>query len=150
MKTYTFKIKVDSDKVVVAVNMQLEQFYDSVKMTKLEPLVERYPEAYITASDYYYEKDGEKYFVTDDYAFCQLSALLNSKDLKSFLMSKQFLGFYGDDDFDFGKSTDLEDIASKFIEAENKIIEANEDNNAEILKNSLAEDFNDEEEEEEE
>lgn len=30
MKTYTFKIKVDTDKVVVACHMQLEQFYDAV------------------------------------------------------------------------------------------------------------------------
>ncbi len=126
MKTYTFKIKVDSDKVVIAVNMQLEQFYDSVKMTNFEPLVERYPNAYITACDYYYEKDGEKHFVSGDFAFCQLSVLLESKNLKDFLMSNQFLGFYGDDDFDIEKSSDLKDIASKFIEVEKNIVKEEE------------------------
>ncbi len=137
MKTYTFKIKVDSDKIVVAVNMQLEQFYDSVKMTNFKELCERYPNVYITATDYYYEKDGENYFVTDDFAFCQLSALLDSKNLKDFLMSKQFLGFYGDDCFDFSKSCDLVDIASKFIEAENKMVEDSED--MEVDENELSE-----------
>ncbi len=132
MKTYTFKIKVDSDKVVIAVNMQLEQFYDSVKMTNLESFVERYPNAYITATDYYYEKDGENHFVSVDFAFCQLSDLLNSKDLKAFLMSKQFLGFYGDDDFDIEKSSDLKDIASKFIEAEKNIVEDEEEKDDEL------------------
>lgn len=134
MKTYTFKIKVDFDKVVIAVNMQLEQFFDSVKMTKLEPLVERYPNAYITACDYYYEKDGDKHFVASDYAICQLSALLDSKDLKDFLLSKQFLGFYGDDDFDFKKSSNLKDMASEFIENEKNIVDE------EVNDNELSED----------
>lgn len=132
MKTYTFKIKVDFDKVVAAVNMQLEQFYDSVKMTNLKELCDRYPNAYITASDYYYEKDGEKHFVSGDFAFCQLSVLLESKNLKDFLMSKQFLGFYGDDDFDIEKSSDLKHIASKFIEAEKNIVADEEEKEDEL------------------
>ena len=130
MKTYTFKIKVDFDRVVAAVNMQLEQFYDSVKMTKFDSLVERFPNSYITVTDYYYEKDGEKHFVIDDFPICQLSVLLDSKNLKDFLMSKQFLGFYGDDDFDIEKSFALKDMASKFMEVESvENIDTEEDEN---------------------
>lgn len=119
MKTYTFKIKVDSDSVVIAVNMQLEQFYDSVKMTKLEPLVERYPEAYITASDYY----GDDIFISQDYCLCKLKTLLDSHDLKAFLMDKDFIGFVGDDSFNEELSNNLKVKASEFIENEKNIVE---------------------------
>lgn len=145
MKTYTFKIKVDFDKVVVAVNMQLEQFYDSVKMTNLSFLVERYPEAYITACDYY----ADDVFVSEDYSICKLKMLLNSHDFKAFLLDKDFIGFVGDDYFDRDFSISLEKDASKFIEDENKILEADEDKNDEILENSLSE-INEEYEEVEE
>lgn len=122
MKTYTFKIKVDSDKVVIAVNMQLEQFYDSVKMTKLEPLVERYPEAYITACDYY----GDDKFISEDYCLCKLKTLLDSHDLKAFLTDKDFVGFVGDDSFNAELSNALKVKASEFIEEEENIIDEEE------------------------
>lgn len=111
MKTYTFKIKVDFDKVVVAVNMQLEQFYDSVKMTKLEPLVERYPYAYITASDYHNEVE----FIKDDYCLSSLRSLLDSKDLKSYLISNEFYGFVGDDNYNSESSEIFANKAHNFI-----------------------------------
>ena len=117
MKTYTFKIKVDYDKVVVACHMQLEQFYDSVKLSHLEKLVERYPKAYITASDYSYgADDGE--FVSSDYVFSSLAALVRSKNLKDFLLSDDYLGFVDDDSFNMESSNDFQLIAHKFIEAE--------------------------------
>lgn len=128
MKTYTFKIKVDSDKVVIAVNMQLEQFYDSVKMTKLEPLVERYPEAYITACDYYCDDK----FISQDYCLCKLKTLLDSHDLKAFLMDKDFLGFVGDDSFNEELSNALKVKASEFIENEKNIVEDEEDEQDEL------------------
>ena len=123
MKTYTFKIKVDFDKVVVAVNMQLEQFYDSVKMTNLSSLVEKYPEAYITACDYY----ADDAFISEDYCICKLKTLLNSHDLKAFLLDKDFIGFVGDDSFDRDLSISLEEEASKFMEAEKNVVEDEED-----------------------
>ena len=122
MKTYTFKIKVDFDKVVIAVNMQLEQFYDSVKMTNLNNLVERYPEAYITACDYY----ADDVFVSEDYSICKLKTLLSSHDLKAFLLDKDFIGFVGDDSFDRELSISLEKDASKFMEAEKNLIDDEE------------------------
>ena len=129
MKTYTFKIKVDFDKVVIAVNMQLEQFYDSVKMTNLQNLVERYPEAYITACDYY----GDDIFVSEDFCICKLKTLLFSHDLKAFLLDKDFIGFVGDDSFDRALSISLEDEASKFMEAEKNIVEdEEEEENADV------------------
>lgn len=117
MKTYTFKIKVDDDKVVIAVHMQLEQFYDSVKMTKLEPLVERYPEAYITAADFYSGSD----FMWIDRPISNLKTLLDSKDLKSYLTSEGFCGFCGDADFNMELSNALKVKASEFIENEKNI-----------------------------
>lgn len=123
MKTYTFKIKVDTDKVVIAVNMQLEQFYDSVKMTGLDRLVERYPEAYITACDYY--ADGK--FISQDYCLCKLKTLLDSHDLKAFLMDKDFIGFVGDDSFNEELSNALKVKASEFVEAEKNITEEEKD-----------------------
>lgn len=122
MKTYTFKIKVDSYKVVIAVNMQLEQFYDSVKMTGLENLVERYPEAYITACDYYCDDK----FISQDYCLCKLKTLLDSHDLKAFLMDKDFIGFVGDDSFNEELSNALKVKASEFIEAEENTIDEEE------------------------
>lgn len=122
MKTYTFKIKVDSDKVVIAVNMQLEQFYDSVKLTNLDGLVERYPEAYITACDYY----GDDKFISQDYCLCKLKTLLDSHDLKAFLMDKNFVGFVGDDSFDEELSNALKVKASEYIEAEKNIVDEEE------------------------
>lgn len=111
MKTYTFKIKVDFDKVVVAVNMQLEQFYDSVKMTNFKELCERYPYAYITASDYY---NGDT-FVTEEHCLSSLSCLLNSNDLKSYLLSPEYFGFVGDDNFNFESSDIFANKAHNFI-----------------------------------
>lgn len=128
MKTYTFKIKVDTDKVVIAVNMQLEQFYDSVKMTNLEPLVERYPEAYITACDYY----GYDKFITQDYCLCKLKTLLDSHDLKAFLMDKNFIGFVGDDSFNEELSNALKVKAFEFIENEKNIVEDEEEKEDEL------------------
>lgn len=129
MKTYTFKIKVDYDKVVIAVNMQLEQFYDSVKMTNLTSLVEKYPEAYITACDYY----NNNFFVSEDFCICKLKTLLNSHDLKAFLLDEGFIGFVGDDSFDRDLSISLEEEASKFIQSEETIVEdEEEEDNAEL------------------
>lgn len=128
MKTYTFKIKVDSDKIVVAVNMQLEQFYDSVKMTGLDRLVERYPEVYITACDYY----GDDKFISQDYCLCKLKTLLDSHDLKAFLMDKDFIGFVGDDSFNEELSNSLKLKASEFIEAEKNIVEDKEEKEDEL------------------
>lgn len=111
MKTYTFKIKVDSDKVVIAVNMQLEQFYDCVKLTNLKELCERYPHAYITACDYY--NDDE--FIKDDYCLSSLRSLLDSKDLKSYLISSEFFGFVGDDSFNPDVGDSFMDKAHDYI-----------------------------------
>ena len=122
MKTYTFKIKVDTDKVVIACHMQFEQFFDSVKMSGMENLLVRYPKAYITASDYY---DGDD-FIQDDYALSTLDSLLQSKDLKSYLLSGNFVGFVGDDSFNVDKSHDIELSAVKFIEEENKFLDDEE------------------------
>lgn len=123
MKTYTFKIKVDFDKVVIAVNMQLEQFYDSVKMTNLTPLVEKYPDTYITACDYY----SDDVFVSEDYSICKLKTLLNSHDLKAFLLDKDFIGFVGDVSYDRDLSISLEKEAFKFMEAEKNVVEDDEE-----------------------
>lgn len=129
MKTYTFKIKVDTDKVVIAVNMQLEQFYDSVKMTTgLNGLVERYPEAYITACDYY----GDYNFISQDFCLCKLKTLLNSHDLKAFLTDKDFVGFVGDDSFNKELSNALKAQASEFIENEKNIVEDEEEKEDEL------------------
>ena len=123
MKTYTFKIKVDVDKVVVAVNMQLEQFYDSVKMTDLSSLVERYPEAYITACDYY----DDDFFVKEDNCICKLQTLLNSHDLKAFLLDDDFIGFVGDASFSKERSLALKFKASEFMKAAKNIVNVEED-----------------------
>ena len=128
MKTYTFKIKVDTDKVVVACHMQLEQFFDSVKMSKMEPLLERYPNAYITATDYYTD-DDDKSFINYDYVLSDLFSLVNSKDLKSYLLSDGYVGFVGDTDFDYDVSNVYIRRASDFIKAEKEILEKGDDVN---------------------
>lgn len=110
MKTFTFKIKVGSTKVVCAVNMQLEQFFESVKMTDFNKLLDRYPEAYVTASDYF---DGENY-VDKDFALSTLSALCDAKDLKSWLISSNFVGFVGDDTYSADLQQDIVDVADSF------------------------------------
>lgn len=118
MKTYTFKLKVDSDKVVIAVNMQLEQFFDSVKLTKnLKELCDLYPHAYITACDFYTD-DG--FFVTEDFPISKLKTLLDSKDLKSYLTSSDFIGFYGDEHFDTEYSLALFEDAHEAFLIQNK------------------------------
>lgn len=111
MKTYTFKIKVDFDKVVVAVNMQFEQFFDSVKLTDLKELCERYPYAYITASDYHSGTD----FISSDICLSSLKAMLDSKDLKSYLLNQDFYGFVGDDSFNKESSEIFANKAHNFI-----------------------------------
>ena len=115
MKTYTFKIKIDTDKIVCAVNMQLEQFYDSIKLTKahFNELLARYPHCYITATDYY---DGDN-FIDDDYVVSRLDILLKSKDLKSYLIDKEFIGFVGDDSFDEDYADNCEAEAANFIKS---------------------------------
>lgn len=85
MRTYTFKIKVSSEKVVAAVHMQLEQFYDSVKLTNFDELAKKFPSAYITVSDYYVSDDKNSPFETSDRYVCRLRVLTKSKDLKSWL-----------------------------------------------------------------
>lgn len=133
IKTYTFKIKVDYDKVVVACHMQLEQFFDSVKMSAMESLVERYPNAYITACDYEWEdKDKNKYFCIGDYSISTLKDLINSKDLKSYLLSASFNGFVGDNDFSYEFSDKIIESASDFIKAKNEILEKGEEENVGI------------------
>ena len=128
MKTYTFKIKVDYDKVVVACHMQLEQFYDSVKMSGMESLVERYPHAFITASDYSYGANSG-FYNEDDYLVSTLADLIFSKDLKAYLLSDSFNGFIDDDYFSYEKSDKLVKFASDFIMNQNKVLddEVNDD-----------------------
>lgn len=128
MKTYTFKIKVDSDKVVAACHMQFEQFYDSVKMSGMDSLIERYPKAYITASDYYFGDDSNCYNECD-YSLSTLADLINSKDLKAYLLSVSFNGFVGDDEFSYEFSDNLVKSASDFIKAEKEILEKGDDEN---------------------
>ena len=116
MKTYTFKIKVDSDKVVIAVNMQLEQFFDSIKLTNFKELCERYPFAYVTATDYYYDLGEEKIFVKDDYVISSLKNLIDCKNLKQFLTSSNFFGFYGDEDgYNLDGALSLQEKAHDYI-----------------------------------
>lgn len=90
MKTYTFKLFAQAEEVVVAVHMQLEQFYDSVKMTGFENFLEKYPEAYLTASDYH-TSSGAWY--TRDSVIGTLKGLLKSNSLKEWLLSSDFLDF---------------------------------------------------------
>lgn len=125
MKTYTFKIKVDRNKVVVACHMQLEQFFDSVKLSGMESLVKRYPKTYITACDYeWVDKEQNKHFCIGDYPISTLKDLIDSKDLKAYLLSGSFCGFIGDDsDWKQQLSLDIENSANDFIECENKFLQ---------------------------
>lgn len=133
MKTYTFKIKVDSDKVVVAVNMQLEQFFDSVKMTNLKELCGRYPFAYVTASDYYYNLGEEKFFVSDDFVISPLKNFLDSKNLKQFLTSSNFFGFYGDEDgYNHDCALSLQEKAHDYIVATEDVNDDEEEKDDEL------------------
>lgn len=127
MKTYTFKIKVDTDKVVVACHMQLEQFYDSVKLSHMENLVSRYPHAYITACDYkFIDADNEDAFCHSDYVVSSLDLLIKSKDLKSYLISDGFLGFIGDDSWNYELGCKLADSASQYIKDIDNVLECEE------------------------
>lgn len=90
MKTYTFKLFAKAEEVVVAAHMDLEQFYDSVKMTCFEGFLEKYPDAYLTASDYH-TSSGVWY--TRDSVIGTLKGLLESKSLKQWLISLDFLDF---------------------------------------------------------
>lgn len=108
MKTYTFKIKVAPEKVVCAAHMQLEQFFDSVKMTDFSKLLEKYPDAYITASDYFVD-DIDKKFLFDDMTLSPLSSLISSKDLKAWLISDGFNGFVGEDVINDGNNSAKEE-----------------------------------------
>ena len=115
MKTYTFKIKVDERKVVCACNMQLEQFYESVKMTEFDKLLDRYPYTYITACDY--ASDDGKY-VYMDMCVSNLKSLISSKNLKTWLSSEDFVGFVGDDDFKKDLERHIFAEAQDFIDKE--------------------------------
>lgn len=134
MKTYTFKIKVDTNMVVVACHMQLEQFFDSVKLSGMESLVVRYPKAYITVCDYEWEDACKnKHFVSSDFSISTLKVLLDSKDLKAYLLSDGFCGFLGDDsDFKCILSQNIADSAADFIVGENKLVD-------EVLDDKLSE-----------
>lgn len=92
MKTYTFKLFAAPEEVVIACHMQLEQFYDSMKLTEetFEKFLEKYPKAYLTASDYHLE-DGRWY--TMDSKIGTLKGLTESKSLKDWLLSSDFLDF---------------------------------------------------------
>lgn len=138
MKTYTFKIKVDSDKVVIAVNMQLEQFFDSVKLTNFKELCERYPYAYVTASDYYYNLGEDKFFVTDDFVISSLKNLIDSKNLKQFLTSSNFFGFYGDEDgYNHDCALSLQEKAHDYILSCEDTEDTND--NEEVIEDELSE-----------
>lgn len=111
MTTFTFKIKVGSTKVVCAANMQLEQFFDSVKLTDFNTLLDRYPEAYVTASDY----SAGEVWVEKDHALSTLGALCEAKDLKSWLLSPHFVGFLGDDTYSDELQKDIIAAADDFF-----------------------------------
>nr|CAI9750570.1 hypothetical protein IMFVHALQ_IMFVHALQ_CDS_0003 [Microvirus sp.] len=79
--------------------MQLEQFYDSSKLTSFEGLLKKYPYAYITASDYessWFCEDLNG-FISSDECLCSLKCLCNSKDFRSFLIDPDFFNFVGSD-----------------------------------------------------
>ena len=116
METYTFKIKVSKQKVVAAVHMSLEQFYDSMKLTNFDGLLKEYPFAYVTASDYFskHDKKKDRLFVRYDYGFSSLKSLSESKDLRSFLLSPDFFNFYGDE-YNRSAAETLIENADKFM-----------------------------------
>ncbi len=92
MKTYTFKLFAAPEEVVIACHMQLEQFYDSMKLTKenLENFLEKYPDAYLTASDYHTESG---LWYTMDSKIGTAKGLIESKSLKDWMLSTDFLDF---------------------------------------------------------
>lgn len=93
MKTYTFKIFAENEKVVSALHMPLEQFYDSCKFTDFGKFTESFPDAYITASDYHTD-DGIWY--TRDSVIGTVKGLLESKTLKDWMLSSDFLDFFSE------------------------------------------------------
>lgn len=119
METYTFKIKIDDEVVVVACHMQFEQFYDSVKMSGMEKLLERYPKAYITACDY---KVDDNLYIHQDFAISDLASLTQSKDLRDYLIDSRFVGFVGDLSYSVDSSNAIVDIAHNFLVAEKEVI----------------------------
>ena len=92
MKSYTFKLFASSEEVVIACHMQLEQFYDSMKLTKetFDKFLEQYPDAYLTAADYHTD-NGLWY--TMDSKIGTLKGLIDSKSLKDWMLSSDFLDF---------------------------------------------------------
>lgn len=92
MKAYTFKLFAESENVVIAVHMQLEQFYDSIKLTPdmFRKFLETFPDAYLTASDYHTESG---LWYTMDSKIGTLKGLLDSKSLKDWMISSDFLDF---------------------------------------------------------
>lgn len=92
MKSYTFKLFASSEEVVIACHMQLEQFYDSMKLTKetFVKFLEQYPDAYLTASDYHTESG---LWYTMDSKIGTLKGLIESKSLKDWMLSSDFLDF---------------------------------------------------------
>lgn len=92
MKSYTFKLFAAPEEVVIACHMQLEQFYDSMKLTKesLDKFLEKYSDAYLTASDYHTD-NGLWY--TMDSKIGTLKGLMESKSLKDWMISSDFLDF---------------------------------------------------------
>lgn len=92
MKAYTFKLFAAPEEVVIACHMQLEQFYDSMKLTKdtFEKFLEQYPDAYLTASDYHTDSG---LWYTMDSKIGTLKGLIDSKSLKDWMISSDFLDF---------------------------------------------------------
>lgn len=95
MKSYTFKLFASPEEVVIACHMQLEQFYDSMKMTEdtFKLFIEQYPDAYLTASDYHTESG---LWYTMDSKIGTLKGLMESKSLKDWMISSDFLDFVQD------------------------------------------------------
>lgn len=95
MKSYTFKLYASPEEVVIACHMQLEQFYDSMKLTEdtFKLFIERYPDAYLTASDYHTESG---LWYTMDSKIGTLKGLMESKSLKDWMISSDFLDFVQD------------------------------------------------------
>lgn len=95
MKSYTFKLFAAPEEVVIACHMQLEQFYDSMKLTKetFDKFLEQYPDAYLTASDYHTESG---LWYTMDSKIGSLKGLIDSKSLKDWMISSDFLDFVQD------------------------------------------------------
>lgn len=95
MKSYTFKLFAAPEEVVIACHMQLEQFYDSMMLTKetFDKFLEHYPDAYLTASDYHTESG---LWYTMDSKIGTLKGLIESKSLKDWMISSDFLDFAQD------------------------------------------------------